>query len=63
MNALELSKTNGIAKQTGQTFSCNLADIWTVQEAAIVILEIYIGTNVTNAALKPTPVDFEEVHK
>ncbi|MEH2042466.1 nuclear transport factor 2 family protein [Nostoc sp.] len=46
-----IGKTNGIAKQTGKKFSCNLAHIWTVKEEKIVRLEVYIDTDVLKAAL------------
>lgn len=46
-----ISKTNGSAKLTGKKFSCNLAHMWTVKEEKIVRLEVYIDTDVMNAAL------------
>lgn len=46
-----LGKTSGVAKQTGKKFSCNLAHVWTVKEEKIVRLEVYIDTDVINAAL------------
>lgn len=49
-----IGKTSGSAKLTGKKFSCNLAHIWTVREAKILRLEVYIDTDVMNAALTPT---------
>ena len=49
-----IGKTSGSAKLTGKKFSCNLAHIWTVKAEKIVRLEVYIDTDVMNAALTPT---------
>jgi ketosteroid isomerase-like protein len=46
-----IGKTSGVAKQTGKTFSCNLAHVWTVKEEKIVRLEVYIDTEAIKAAL------------
>ncbi|NUN66818.1 SnoaL-like domain-containing protein (plasmid) [Pseudanabaena biceps] len=46
-----IGKTIGSAKLTGKKFSCNLAHIWTVKEEKIMRLEVYIDTDVMNAAL------------
>lgn len=46
-----IGKTSGVAKQTGKQFSCNLVHVWTVREEKIMRLEVYIDTDVMNAAL------------
>jgi uncharacterized protein len=48
---IAIGKTIGTAKLTGKKFSCNLAHIWTVKAEKIVRLEVYIDTNIMNAAL------------
>jgi ketosteroid isomerase-like protein len=47
-----IGKTNGIAKQTGKPFSCNLAHIWTVKQEKITRLEVYIDADVIKTALR-----------
>lgn len=46
-----IGKTSGFIKLTKKKFSCNLAHVWTVKEAKIVRLEVYIDTDVMNYAL------------
>jgi uncharacterized protein len=46
-----IGQTSGVAKQTGKTFKCSLAHIWTVKAEKIVRLEVYIDTDAMNAAL------------
>ena len=46
-----IGKTSGVAKLTGKKFSCNLVHIWTIKEEKIRRLEVYIDTDVMNAAL------------
>ncbi|MEH2421618.1 MAG: nuclear transport factor 2 family protein [Nostoc sp.] len=46
-----IGKTNGLAKLTGKSFSCNLAHIWTLKEEKIVRLEVYIDTDAMKTAL------------